>query len=126
VYFHALPAVLVVAAVSLAGAVMPADEPVTRATAHPTVAVSPTTVPRGHAITVTGAGWRPRANVALLIGPPRSEATRVATVRTTSRGTFRRTLTPPAWVQAHRGRWVLLACRRDCRIKAVKSFRIVD
>ena len=99
--------------------------PASSTTANPTVDVTPTIVKRGAKITVTGSHWRREAPVRLLIGPPRSEATYVTTVRTTSRGTFRRRLTPPAWVQARVGRWVLLACRRDCRIKAVKSFRIV-
>lgn len=122
---RALPVLFVVSAVCLAGAVKPAPDRASGASVHPKVSVSPTTVQRGHAITVTGSGWRRSANVQLLIGPPRSEGTRVATVRTTTRGTFRRRLTPPAFVQRRLGRWVLLACRRDCRIKAVKSFTLV-
>ena len=70
---HLLPAIAVVAAVSLAGTVWPASQP-----------------------------------------KPRSAANR----------TFKRKLTPPAFVQARSGRWVLLACRRECRIKAVHSFRV--
>jgi hypothetical protein len=99
--------------------------PASSTTASPTLDVSPTIVKRGASFTVTGSHWRREAPVRLLIGRPHSGATYVATVRTTSRGTFRRKLTPPAWVQARTGRWVLLACRRDCRIKAVKNFRIV-
>ena len=121
---HLLPAIAVVAAVSLAGTVWPASQPKRRAAANPTVDVAPAIVKRGHAITVTGSRWRRRATVELLIGPPRSEGTHVATVRTTSTGTFKRKLTPPAFVQARTGRWVLLACRRECRIKAVHSFRV--
>ena len=120
-----LPVFVVVAAVSLGAAIRPAPEPASSATANPTVAVSPASVRRGEAITVTGANWRRSATVQLLIGPPRSEGTLVATARTTSRGTFRRRFTPPAFVQRRLGRWVLLACRRDCRIKAVRSFRLV-
>lgn len=120
-----LPVLVVVAAVSVAGAVRPAPDPASSAATHPRVSVSPATVERGQAITVTGSGWRRSASVQLLIGPPRSEGTLVATVRTTSRGTFRRRLEPPAFVQRRLGRWVLLACRRDCRIKAVKSFTLV-
>jgi len=62
--------------------------------------------------------------VQLLIGPPRSEAEHVATARTTSSGTFRRTFVPPAWAQERLGRWIVLACRRDCRVKATASFRL--
>lgn len=120
-----LPVLVVVAAVSVAGAIRPAPDPASSASTHPRVGVSPTTVKRGQAITVTGSYWRRSAEVQLLIGPPRSEAGLVATVRTTSRGTFRRRLTPPAFVQRRLGRWVLLACRRDCRVKAVKNFTLV-
>src|SRR5688500_18778045 len=119
------PALTVVAAAALTASLVLGAGPASSTTANPTVDVSPTTVKRGSSFTVTGSGWRREAPVRLLIGRPRSEATYVATVRTTSRGTFRRKLTPPAWVQARTGRWVLLACRRDCRIKAVKNFRIV-
>ncbi|MCU0258335.1 MAG: hypothetical protein MUF56_04845 [Solirubrobacteraceae bacterium] len=100
----------------------PAD-PAPAAAARPTVAVSPTTVVRGGSVLVTGRRWAPRATVQLLIGPPRSEADPVATVRTTSAGTFRRRL--PIAAGARTGRFVLLACRRSCRIKASASFRIV-
>lgn len=118
---------LIAAAVAafLLAAVAPAVEDASSATAKPTVQVSPSSVKRGKAITVTGSHWARRATVDLLIGPPQSEATRVATVRTTSGGAFRRKLVPPAWVQARIGRWVLLACRRDCRVKASATFRIV-
>jgi hypothetical protein len=122
---RALPVLVVVTAVSLAAAIKPAPDPASSTSSHPRLSVSPTTVKRGQAITVTGSGWHRSANVQLLIGPPRSEGTLVATVRTTSRGTFRRRLTPPTFVQRRLGRWVLLACRRDCRVKAVKSFTLV-
>lgn len=122
---HVLPVVMVVGAFSVAAATNPAPDPASSAAAAPTVAVSPKSVKRGQAITVTGSRWRRSANVQILIGPPRSEGTVVATVRTTRSGTFRRRLTPPRFVQRRLGRWVLLACRRDCRIKAVKSFHLV-
>jgi len=117
---------LIAAAVAafLVAAVAPAVEDASSATAKPGVHVSPSSVKRGKAITVTGSHWPRRATVDLLIGPPRSEATRVAGVRTTSGGSFRRTLVPPAWVQARLGTWVLLACRRDCRVKATATFRL--
>jgi hypothetical protein len=120
-----LPVLVVVAAISAAGVIAPASAHASSASASPSVRVSPESVQRGEAIVVTGRGWRRTADVELLIGPPRSEGKLVATVRTTSQGTFRRRLTLPAFVQRRLGRWVLLACRRGCRVKAVKSFHLV-
>ena len=88
----------------------------------PTVNVTPKTVQRGHTITVTGRYWPPNVTVQLLIGPPRSEADRVGSARTTSRGSFRRSLRLPAWVRP--GLRVMLACRRDCRDKDTTNFRV--
>lgn len=105
-------------------AVLAASAPAPAAVAaRPTVSVSPTTVVRGGSLLVTGRHWTPRATVQLLIGPPRSEADPVATARATATGTFRRRL--PIARGARTGRFVLLACRRSCRIKASASFRIV-
>jgi len=79
-------------------------------------------VKRGHRIVVTGRHWPRSAIVELLIGPPNSEADRVGRARTTNAGTFRRYLRiSPATTP---GRWVLLGCRRECRVKAVNSFRV--
>lgn len=108
-----------------AAAAAPAADPALQragAPAAPTVRIAPAVVQRGERITVTGGNWARNAVVDLLIGPPRSEADLAGRARTTSAGTFRRylrisrTTTP--------GRWVLLGCRRECRVKAVKSFRV--
>jgi hypothetical protein len=107
----------------LLAAVVPAIEDASGAT-QPSATVTPTSVKRGKPITVTGSHWPRRVTVQLLIGPPQSEAEPVARVRTTRSGTFRRTFVPPAFVQARLGRWILLACRRDCRVKAMASFRL--
>jgi hypothetical protein len=89
---------------------------------RPSVLITPSTVRRGGRITVTGHGWPRHVIVELLIGPPRSEADAVARVWTTTGGTFRRYLRiAPATAP---GRWVLLGCRRECRIKAVRSFQV--
>jgi hypothetical protein len=80
-------------------------------------------VVRGGSILVTGRHWAPRATVQLLIGPPRSEADPVGSVRTTAAGTFRRRL--PIAAGARPGRYVLLACRRSCRVKASATLRIL-
>lgn len=105
-------------------AVVPAIDDASSTTAQPAVRVSPASVARGHAITVTGKHWPRRVTVQLLIGPPQSEAEPVATARTTSTGTFRRRFVPPPYIQARLGRWVLLACRRECRVKATATFRL--
>ncbi len=84
--------------------------------------VSPAAVRAGHVITVTGRGWPRNAGVELLIGPPRSEASHGAWARTTSAGTFSKRVR--LWSRMKAGRWVLLGCRRACRIKAAASFRV--
>jgi hypothetical protein len=120
-------ALLCVAAAGLlaAAAAAPAADRAPRvaaAAAAPSVRISPLVVQRGHTITVTGRNWARNAIVDLLIGPPQSEATPVGRARTTSAGTFRRHLRISRTTAP--GRWVLLGCRRDCRVKAVKSFRV--
>lgn len=94
----------------------------TSATARPTVRITPLEVRRGGRILVTGRNWARNAIVDLLIGPPRSEADPVGRARTTSGGSFRRYLRIAPKTKP--GRWVLLACRRECRVKAAKSFRV--
>lgn len=89
----------------------------------PSVSVSPTSVVPGHSVLVTGRHWPRRVRVELLIGPPQSEASHVAWVTTTSSGTLRKRLAIAR--RAATGRFVLLACRRSCRVKVQASFRIV-
>ena len=115
--------IAIVALVAVAGAGPRADH-ASSAAVPPTVRVTPATIERGHAITVTGRHWPRHVRVQLLIGPPRSEADPVGSVRTSSRGSFRRTLTIPA--RSRIGRRVLLACRRECRVKASAVFRVTD
>lgn len=90
--------------------------------AAPSVSVSPTAVKRGGTLIVTGRHWAPRSRVELLIGPPRSEASHVAWATASTAGIVRARI--PIARHAHTGRFVLLACRRSCRIKAQASFRI--
>ena len=117
---------LVVVGVALAAGVVAAGSATSAttssATARPTVRIAPLVVQRGDRIVVTGRNWARSAIVDLLIGPPRSEADPVGRARTTSSGTFRRYLRIAPKTKP--GRWVLLACRRECRIKAVKSFTV--
>ena len=83
------------------------------------VHVTPHRVHAGGLITVTGSGWPRRRSVELLIGVPYSEATRIAVAHTTSRGTFSRRVR--LWRRMDPGRWVVLACRRACRIKVAAN-----
>jgi hypothetical protein len=85
--------------------------------------VTPRVVPRGAFLTFTGSGWPARARVTLLVGPPASEADPVGAVLTDARGRFvRRIRIRPS---AMPGRYVALACRRGCRVKATATFRII-
>ena len=106
---------LVLAAPAVAG-------PVPASTAGVSVRVAPATVHAGHVITVTGRGWPRNAGVELLIGPPYREASHITWARTTSSGTFTKRVR--IWSRMKAGRWVLLGCRRACRIKAAASFRV--
>lgn len=104
-----------------------APRPATAGETHREMAVSlrvtPRAVPRGAFLTFTGSGWPARARVTLLVGPPASEADPVGSVRTDARGRFvRRIRIHPS---ATPGRYVALACRLACRVKARATFRIV-
>lgn len=101
-----------------------ASDPAPRSSATPSVRVVPSVVQRGNRITVTGRNWPRNVIVELLIGPPRSEAEPVGRARTTSTGAFRRYLRIASTTAP--GRWVLLGCRRECRVKAVRSFRVIS
>jgi hypothetical protein len=90
--------------------------------AAPRVSVAPSAAPAGGTVTVRGVRWTPGATVTLLIGPPRSEADPVARVRARADGTFRRRLRLARRLRP--GPYVLLGCRRSCRIKASARFRI--
>ena len=97
-----------------------APAPARAAAVH--VRVDPASVPAGSVITAIGRGWPRDAGVELLIGPPASEAYHVNWARTTHAGTFRKRIRISSRTAA--GRWVLLACRRSCRVKASASFRV--
>ena len=92
------------------------------AASTPRLRLAPTVVARGGTITFTGYGFRPRARVELLVGPPRSEASPVGTARTDAHGAFRRRVRTSA--RARPGRYVALACQAECRIKASAAFRL--
>jgi len=87
-----------------------------------TVSLSPKRVVAGKTLTVKGRGWPARKQIVLLVGPPRSEASPVATVKAGRRGRFVRKVQISALAEP--GRYVLLACRRDCAKKRKVRFTI--
>lgn len=99
----------------------PPRPPAKAAAVH--VRVTPATVHRGGVITAIGSGWPASRGVEILIGPPYSEADHVTWARATRAGTFRVRIRARA--TSATGRWVLLACRRACRIKASASYRVI-
>lgn len=88
----------------------------------PGVAVHPSRVPAGGAVTVTGRNWPAATEVEILLGPPRSEASAVGSATTTAAGRFTFVLRVPATLPP--GRWVVLGCRNECRVKASASFTV--
>jgi len=90
--------------------------------ARTSVSLSPKWVAAGKTLTVKGRGWPARKQIVLLVGPPRSEASPVATVKTGRRGRFVRKVQISALAKP--GRYVLLACRRDCAKKRKVRFTI--
>ena len=118
----ALAALSVAALAALVAATAPAAGRPDTARA-PSVSVAPKRLAPGETLRVTGRGWPARKRVGLLIGPPASEAFRVATVRAGRRGRFTRDVQISAL--ARPGFYVLLACRKGCAQKRRATFRIV-
>jgi hypothetical protein len=94
------------------------------AVAAPGVGVSPKTISPGGTITVEGKGWKPSSRVSILIGPRNSEADKVGTLRANERGRIKGKLKFSK--SAAPGRYVLLACRKQCAVKATANFRIAE
>ena len=82
---------------------------------------TPRTIPPGGHITLTGSGFHSSASVWIGVGPPQSEATRIGSARTDATGAFRKTFT----ISRQPGRYVAIACQRQCRVKASATFRVV-
>jgi len=71
-----------------------------------------------------GRGFKPLVRVTLLAGPAASEAARIGSARTDEAGEF---VAPVAIErQVRPGRYVALACRHDCRVKASAAFRVLE
>ncbi len=88
-----------------------------------TLKASPSRATRGQLVTFTGAHWPARRTVLLLIGPANSEAQRFTSTRTTASGRIRKRFRLPA--TATPGRYVVLACRQSCRMKATTRLTIL-
>ncbi len=125
------------AAVSGAVAVAPAAERQTGETARaateqgaaqpaatPTLTIRPRAARRGGSVVFYGSGFRPLVRVTLLAGPPESAAVKIGSAKTDEQGEF---VAPIAIERRVRpGRYVALACRHDCRVKATAMFRVLE
>jgi hypothetical protein len=100
------------------------DVAASRAGAHvPQLTAEPSAVAAGSRLTLVGRGFPRNVHIALMAGPPQSEATRIGGATTGLRGRFSATI--HIRPQASAGRFVALACHDGCRIKASTTFRIV-
>ncbi len=85
--------------------------------------ITPQFVPRGETMTITGTGFRPSLRVTLRIGRPNSDSTaRFGATTAGRRGGF--TVKKVLSRSIGAGTWVVLACQRNCRIKATAQFRV--
>jgi hypothetical protein len=89
----------------------------------PQLSADPTAVQPGGSLTLEGRGFPPNVHVALLAGPPGSDAERIGGAQTGRRGRFVATIRIRARSSA--GAFVALACFDACRVKASTRFRIV-
>jgi hypothetical protein len=94
-----------------------------RGPVEPQLTAEPQTAVPGGTVVLSGRGFPRNASIALLAGPPRSEAQRIGGAQTGRRGAF--TATIRIRPQAAAGRLVALACYDACRVKATVHFRIV-
>lgn len=92
------------------------------APSRPRLRVEPVVVSPGGVLTLAGGGFRRSEAVRLYAGPPHSEADAIGATRADSRGAFRAAI--PLSARATPGHYVVLACQRDCRLKATASFTI--
>src|SRR4051794_21845403 len=91
--------------------------------AGPSLTVTPSSVHQGAKVTFAGSGWAQNVKVTLLLGRPNTGANRFATVTTSRRGRFSYTL--PIKPTAPTGKYVILACRKNCAMKVSRSMTIV-
>jgi hypothetical protein len=85
--------------------------------------VAPALVRRGGQITIVGTGLAPSLKVTLYMGRPRTDNIAAIGARYASRtGGIR--LVKPIPRSTGVGKWAILACQRNCRIKATAFFRV--
>ncbi len=94
------------------------------ASAAPRVTATPSVLTPNSPVTLDAFGMRPGTRVTFMIGPPNSEASPIAAATATSAGRARvRVGVDPS---AGTGRWIILACQRECRVKAATPLTIVE
>jgi hypothetical protein len=108
------------ATVAVARPMAPSPHPAART---PQLTADPTAVKPGETLTLVGRGFPANAHLALLAGPPNSEAERIGGAQTGRRGRFVAKIRIRARSSA--GAFVVLACFDACRVKASARFRIV-
>jgi hypothetical protein len=88
-----------------------------------TISAFPKQVVRGKTLHVSGRGWPAKKKIDILVGPVKSESTRIAIVKSKRNGRFKRDIVISGI--ATPGRYVVQACRNDCAKKRQVRFRIL-
>lgn len=89
----------------------------------PSLVVRPRAAAPGGSVVFFGSDFPAHVRLVLLAGPPSSEATSIGAARTDRDGRFRAPIKIARGVAP--GRYVALACRHDCRLKASATFRVL-
>ncbi|ADB51612.1 hypothetical protein [Conexibacter woesei] len=89
----------------------------------PSLVVRPRAAAPGGTVVFFGRDFPPHVRLVLLAGPPSSEATPIGAAHTDREGRFRAPIKIARGVTP--GRYVALACRHDCRVKASAMFRVL-
>jgi len=88
------------------------------------LSVTPSRVVAGEATKAVGTGWPKHQTVTFRIGRPQTDVLEtIGRVRTDRRGRFSKRLRIPADLAA--GRWVVLACRKACRLKRTRTITVL-
>ena len=107
----------------LAAAVLVLGGAVSTAATRPSLTVTPSMPHQGGNVTFTGSGWPHNVRITLLIGKPNTGANKFATPKTNGKGRFRYVL--PIKPTAPTGKYVILACRKDCKTKVTRNMTIL-
>jgi hypothetical protein len=113
---------VVVAAVAVAAVAGGAAS--TAASTKPTLIVNPPHVQQGSEVAFSGSHWGKHKTVTLFLGKPGvASMNKIAGRKTNSRGHFRYVL--PVKPNAPAGQYLIIACRKSCKIKVSKPMEIV-